>query len=42
MPVSESDQPDVRRTVTIDDDERAWLDARLVEYHELLAYLRDH
>ena len=25
-----------------DDADRAWLEARLVEYEELLAYLRDH
>jgi hypothetical protein len=27
---------------TLDDDDRAWLEARLVEYQQLLAYLRDH
>ena len=26
----------------LDDDEPAWLDERLVEYDELLAYLREH
>jgi hypothetical protein len=42
-PMSEADDRSVRRpTATPDDDDRTWLKARLVEYRELLDYLRDH
>ena len=27
---------------TLDDDDRVWLEVRLVEYRELLEYLRGH
>jgi hypothetical protein len=41
--MSEADQREARRpTATLDDDQRVWLEARLVEYRELLAYLREH
>jgi predicted nucleic acid-binding Zn ribbon protein len=29
-------------TVALDSEDRAWLDERLREYRELLAYLQDH
>jgi hypothetical protein len=41
--MSEADDRSARRqTATLDNDDRAWLEARLVEYRELLDYLRDH
>jgi hypothetical protein len=40
--VNEAEQRDNRRTTTADDDDRAWLEARLAEYRELLTYLREH
>ena len=40
--MSEAEQRDARRIATLDDDDRVWLEARLVEYRELLEYLRDH
>jgi len=40
--VNEAEQRDNRRTTTADGDDRAWLEARLVEYRDLLSYLREH
>jgi hypothetical protein len=41
--MSQSDQHGTRqRTATLDDDQRDWLEERLVEYRDLLAYLREH
>ena len=40
--MSEAEQRETRRISTLDDDDRVWLDARLVEYRELLRYLQDH
>lgn len=31
-----------REVAALDEEERAWLDERLVEYDELLTYLREH
>lgn len=31
-----------RKRIRLDPEDRRWLDARLAEYRELLAYLRDH
>jgi hypothetical protein len=27
---------------TLDEDDRSWLEARMVEYRDLLVYLREH
>jgi hypothetical protein len=40
--MSDAREREVRVTATADDDDRVWLEDRLVEYRELLAYLRDH
>jgi len=32
----------VAQSTELDSDDRRWLNARLIEYRELLAYLRDH
>jgi hypothetical protein len=40
--MSEAEQRETRRIGTLDDDDRVWLEGRLVEYRELLEYLRDH
>jgi hypothetical protein len=32
----------VAQSIELDPDNRRWLNARLIEYRELLAYLRDH
>jgi hypothetical protein len=39
--VSEPSQSDARLTVSLDVDDRVWLEERLVEIRELLAYLRE-
>jgi len=35
-------QADVDNSSELDADDRAWLDARLEEYRDLLVYLHDH
>jgi hypothetical protein len=40
--MSEADRREVAQTVTLDHDERVWLEARLAEYRDLLVYLREH
>jgi hypothetical protein len=40
-PVSQAERVDVDE-VELDDEERAWLAARLADYAELLAYLHEH
>jgi hypothetical protein len=40
--MSDPERHEAVRTATLGDDDRAWLEARLVEYRQLLAYLRDH
>jgi hypothetical protein len=40
--MSEADRHEVVQTVALDHDERAWLEARLAEYRDLLVYLREH
>ena len=41
-PVVMSEPRDVVTDTGLEPEELAWLDDRLVEYQELLAYLRDH
>ena len=40
--VSQVERATTDRTVSLNVDERAWLEERLREYRELLAYLHDH
>jgi len=35
-------QDGAAQSTDLDPDDSRWLDARLIEYRELLAYLRDH
>jgi len=39
--VSQAERVDVEESI-LDADDRAWLEQRLAEYKELLAYLHDH
>jgi hypothetical protein len=39
--VSQAERVDVEESI-LDADDRAWLEQRLEEYKELLAYLHDH
>ena len=40
--VSKAERVTVEEDVGLDADERAWLEERLQEYRDLLAYLHDH
>jgi len=40
--MSEAERTATEQVGTLDEEDRAWLDARLTEYRELLVYLREH
>jgi hypothetical protein len=40
--VSQTERSVAEEVVELDDEERAWLEERLREYHDLLLYLHDH
>jgi hypothetical protein len=40
--MGDADQREARLVATLPEDDRVWLEARVVEYRDLLAYLRDH
>lgn len=42
MSMSQGRRTSVEEVEELDSEDRAWLEERLKEYRELLAYLRDH